>query len=281
MKLSVSSELQYNISSNGTIVLNIHALRTKKQTVVEEVLTLEPYIKVEELSGEYEENRLIRFDVNGENNLKISYRALVDNYFISTDHTNQETATVSQLPDSVLPYLYPSRYCQSDKLFRFANKNFGNIQNPFLKVLAVTNWIHGNVEYLSGSTNSQTSAFDTLTELAGVCRDFAHLGIAICRALSIPARYFTGYAYQLDPQDFHACFEAFLGGEWVIFDATKLVPLNGLVKISTGRDAADSSVANLFGQIQFLSSKVDCQLQEENFQPVYYGEGSLTGISYQ
>src|SRR5205085_4049344 len=162
-----------------------------------------------------------------------------------------------------------------------ANNNFGTIASNYLKVVALTDWIHSHVQYLSGSTNSQTSAYDTVTELAGVCRDFAHLGIALCRALTIPARYFTGYAYKLIPQDFHACFEAYLGNEWVLFDATKLVPLNGLVKIATGRDAADSSFANLFGNISCLSINVSCNIKEENFEPLYYDASRLKGLSYQ
>ena len=85
---------------------------------------------------------------------------------------------------------------------------------------------------MRGSTNSDTSAYDTVTQRAGVCRDFAHLGIALCRALNIPARYFTGYAYELDPPDFHACFECYLGGRWMVFDATRLAHLNGLVRIA-------------------------------------------------
>ncbi|MEO8415923.1 MAG: transglutaminase family protein [Ginsengibacter sp.] len=281
MKLAVSAELKYHINSPGTIILNIHALRTQKQTVVEESLTIDPYIKVEELSAEYGENRLIRFDVSDQKEITVLYKALVDNYFVETSYENQVTASVSELDSTVLPYLYPSRYCQSDKLFRFASSKFGTIANPFLKVLAVTDWIHQNVQYLSGSTNSQTSAYDTVTELAGVCRDFAHLGIAICRALSIPARYFTGYALKLFPQDFHACFEAFIGNEWVVFDATRLVPLNSLVKISTGRDAADSSVASLFGGISFVGSNVTCALGEEEMTPITYDASQLIGVSYK
>lgn len=281
MKLEVSAELKYIVTSPGTLILNIHALRTKKQTVLEEVLLIEPYLKAEELTFNQGENRLIRFEVLQEGEVSISYKALVDNYYKEIDHTNQSTVSVAQLDTAVFPYLYPSRYCQSDKLFRFANNKFGNIENPFLKVLAITDWIYNNVEYLSGSTNSQTSAYDTVTELAGVCRDFAHLGIALCRALTIPARYFTGYAYQLEPQDFHACFEAYLGNEWVLFDATRLVPLNGMVKIATGRDAADSSVANLFGNISFQSFTVSCNIKEDNFKPFFYDRAKLTGLSYQ
>ncbi|MEO6455869.1 MAG: transglutaminase family protein [Ginsengibacter sp.] len=281
MKLEISADLKYIINPPGTLILNIHALRTQKQTVLEETLLIEPYLKVEELNSEYGENRLIRLEVLKEEEILISYKAIVDNYYTETDQSTQEEVLVGQLDTSVFPYLYPSRYCQSDKLFRFANNKFGSIINPYLKVLTLTDWIYNNVEYLSGSTNSQTSAYDTVTELAGVCRDFAHLGIALCRALTIPARYFTGYAYKLDPQDFHACFEAYLGNEWILFDATKLVPLNGLVKIATGRDAADSSVASLFGNVSCQSINVSCSIKEEIFDPFYYDPGKLTGLSYK
>ena len=281
MKIEISSHLKYVVNPPGTLILNVHALRTQKQAVLEETLLIEPYIKAEELTSEYGENRLIRLEVLEEKEISISYKAVVDNYYVETDHTNQATSSVAQLPTSVFPYLYPSRYCQSDKLYRFANSKFGDIDNPYLKVLTLTDWIYDNVEYLSGSTNSETSAYDTATELAGVCRDFAHLGIALCRALTIPARYFTGYAYKLVPQDFHACFEAYLGNEWVLFDATKLVPLNSLVKIATGRDAADSSFANLFGNISCESINVSCSIQEENFEPFYYDASRLKGLSYQ
>jgi len=281
MKLEVKAELKYIVHSPSTLILNIHALRTQKQMVLEEALVIEPYIKVEELTAESQAHRLIRLEFSKEEEISISYKAIVDNFYKQTDHTDLMEVEVGQLDASVFSYLYPSRYCQSDKLFRFARSKFGGITNPFLKVLALTDWIHSNVEYLSGSTNAQTSAYDTVTELAGVCRDFAHLGIALCRALTIPARYFTGYAYKLYPQDFHACFEAYLGNEWVVFDATKLVPLNGLVKIATGLDAADSAVASLFGNLDFKEMMVSCIIAEDNFEPFYYESSQFQGLSYQ
>jgi transglutaminase-like putative cysteine protease len=281
MKLEISSDLVYKVLSPSSLVLNIHALRTQKQTVLEESLVIEPYVKVEELSSEYGENRLIRMEIVKEEEISISYKAIVDNCYKETDHSEDADLLVSQLDRSVIPYLYPSRYCQSDKLLRFANNMFGSIETNYLKVVALTDWIYTHVQYLTGSTNSQTSAYDTVTEMAGVCRDFAHLGIALCRALTIPARYFTGYAYKLKPQDFHACFEAYLGNEWVLFDATKLVPLNGLVKIATGRDAADSAVATLFGNVNCRSIHVSCKTLDGVFEPFYYDPSGLKGISYQ
>jgi transglutaminase-like putative cysteine protease len=147
-------------------------------------------------------------------------------------------------------YLYPSRYCQSDLLLRFALTEFGHLFPGYSRVTAICNWIYDNLLYLSGSSNSLTSACDTALERVGVCRDFAHLGIALCRALNIPARFVSGYAYGLIPSDFHAVFEAYLDGRWYLFDPTRLVPLKSVVRVGTGRDAADVSFATIFGLAQ-------------------------------
>lgn len=280
MKFDVFTEMEYIARSEGTLILNIHALRSPNQTVLSEIFNIDPYIKFEELVPAQSENRLVRFEIPGPMNIKITYSATVDNCYTITDHSNNENTAIAHLDSSILPYLYPSRYCQSDKLYRLANNLFGHIDSPFEQVIALSNWINKNVQYISGSTNAQTSAYDTVTQQAGVCRDFAHLGIALCRALTIPARYFTGYAYHLKPADFHACFEAYLGGEWVLFDATRLVPLNGLVKIATGRDAADAALANIFGDIIFTTMQVTCELAEDNFEPFFYSGTDLQGLSY-
>ncbi|MGZ5134824.1 MAG: transglutaminase-like domain-containing protein, partial [Flavitalea sp.] len=158
MKLGISAELKYAIRSPSTLILNIHALRSQKQIVLQEALVIEPYVKVEELTSEFHENRLIRLELLNEESISISYKAVVDNSFSETDHSELLEVSVAQLSSTVFSYLYPSRYCQSDKLYRFANNKFGHIKNPFLKVLALTEWIYSHVQYLSGSTNSQTSA---------------------------------------------------------------------------------------------------------------------------
>jgi len=280
MKFNVFTEMQYTARSPGTIMLNIHALRTPRQTVLSEIFTIVPYIKVEELVFTEGENRVIRFEIEHTDPIKVVYTATVDNSCEVKDFSRVEEIPVARMDPGVLPYLYPSRYCQSDKLYRLANNLFGHIENPFEKVTTLTNWIHKNVQYLSGSTNSQTSAFDTVTEQAGVCRDFAHLGIALCRALTIPARYFTGYAYELKPADFHACFEAYIGTDWVLFDATRQVPLNGMIKIASGHDAADTAIANIFGNVTFTAMQVSCTLADEGFEPFYYQDKDFTGLCY-
>ncbi|MEO7213680.1 transglutaminase family protein [Mucilaginibacter sp.] len=281
MKFKVSAELEYDVKAPSTLILNIHALRTAHQTILDEKLLITPYIKIEELNAMNGENRFARLDIPDTGLISIKYEALVDNYYEVKDHSNVEEIPVAKFDASVLPYLNPSRYCQSDKLYRLANNTFGNIRTSFEQVFAITDWIYKNVEYLSGFTNSETSAYDTVTQQAGVCRDFAHLGIALCRALTIPARYFTGYAYQLNPPDFHACFEAYLGGDWVLFDATRLIPLNALVKIATGRDAADAAIASIFGDVYCTNIRASCQyVDEEVFKPIYYTRSIFDGVTY-
>jgi len=281
MKFKVSAELGYEVKAPSTLIINIHALRTPHQTVLNEKLEIDPYLKAEEIPSVNGENRFVRLDIAQPGHFNIKYEATVDNYYEVKDYRAYDEIPVSQFHPSVLTYLNPSRYCQSDKLYRLANNTFGKIESSYEQVVAITEWIHTNVEYLSGFSNSETSAYDTVTQQAGVCRDFAHLGIALCRALTIPARYFTGYAYLLTPADFHACFEAYLGGQWILFDATKLAPLNGLVKIATGRDAADAAIASIFGDVYCTNVKAACQMAEnEPFEPIYYTKSVFDGITY-
>jgi transglutaminase-like putative cysteine protease len=274
MEFKVSTELVYNAEEVGTLVLNIRALK-----VLNESLIIDPGT-IHYLNYFSPMNRLLVLNITEPGEIKITYTATALNQFNYVDFADLEPAPVSQMDPAILLYLNPSRYCQSDKLLKFATHLVGHIRNEFEKVIAITEWIYNNVEYQSGSTTGQTSAFDTVTQQVGVCRDFAHLGIALCRALDIPARYCSVYAYKLKPQNFHACFEVYLSGQWIMFDATKLVPLNGLVKIATGRDAADTSISNLFGNITGQSMEVSAELSEGIMEPVFYYTGSTIGISY-
>lgn len=282
MKFNIQSEITYEVVSPTTFIFNIHALRTNSQQIITESLTLNPQLDVEEFSYNSGSGRFLRLKSMGNSTFTISYRATVDTSYAIFDQRQEfQTVPVAELDGEIIPFLFPSRYCQSDKLQNLAYKEFGAIENVYSKVLAISNWIYNNVEYVSGSTNSGTSALDTITERVGVCRDFAHLGITLCRALSIPARYLTCYAYTLQPPDFHACFEAYIGGNWIVFDATRLVPLNSLVKIANGRDAADAAVASIFGNASSNNIRVSCELADDNFTPFWYNENVLNGFSIQ
>lgn len=283
MIFKVYSELEYQVMGPSTFILNIQMARTSTQSVLEESIAIEPFFVRKEYTSHDGKTRFIMLQVNDPVTFKISYAATVDCYYKLIPESNiPHYESVNQLDADVIPYIFPSRYCQSDKLQKLANKRFGHIANTYQKVLAINEWIYNNVEYMSGSTNSGTSAIDTLTERAGVCRDFAHLGIALCRALSIPARYFTGYSYMLTPQDFHACFEAYIGGEWLIFDPTMLVPLNGLIKIANGRDAADAALASIFGDTIGTLVKVNCICTDPGFKYYnYQGNKQKEGMSIE
>jgi transglutaminase-like putative cysteine protease len=160
------------------------------------------------------------------------------------------------LPPDVMIYTLPSRYCQSDLLARMARLEFGHLPPGGSRALAISQWVRQHVDYVYGTTDSRTSAFDTATERVGVCRDFAHLVIAFCRGLDIPARYVSGYALGLEPQDFHGFAQVYLGGAWHNLDATAEAPRPALVPIAVGRDAADVAITTIWGISTLLEQTV-------------------------
>lgn len=259
MAFHIRAELHYSVLKRSTVLLGIHALATPNQTLSEELLQVTPGVTWEELPMGKGENRYIRLDTGSATTLDIEYSVVAETRHTMVSHREIQDIPISEIRSSAISYLFPSRYCQSDRLGRLAVKQFGSINHPYHQAVAIADWIFENIDYLSGATNAETSAFDTVTQRAGVCRDFAHLGIAFCRALSIPARYFAGYACRMQPPDFHACFEACIGNRWFIFDPTRLAPLNGLVRIATGHDAADASVATIFGQMAMTGMSVSCE----------------------
>ena len=266
MKFEVFAKLKYKSTVLSTLILNIQPFKTLGQQVLEERFDSSIPLKSYEWYANAGEKRFKVLEVPESKEIVFSYTGVIENNIKTIPARQLDDVQISLMPVSVLPYLNPSRYCQSDKLYKFAFDKFGSINSTFEKVMAIRDWIYENVEYKGGVTSAQTSAFDTVKEQVGVCRDFAHLGVALCRALTIPARYFTGYAYQLIPQDFHACFEVYLGGYWVIIDATKLVPINGLVKIATGFDATDTALASSFGDLIFTSMEVKVSCLDADFQ---------------
>ncbi|CAM4247049.1 Transglutaminase-like superfamily protein [Pedobacter westerhofensis] len=278
MKFEVSASVAYKALSASTLILNIQPFRSAKQVVLDESFTTDPLLKMKELNSISGEKRFKIIEIPEAGDVSITYKAIVENEFRIIPAERLDDVPISLMPASALNYLNPSRYCQSDRLYRFAYHQFGSHQHAYQKVMAIRDWIYTNVQY-GGFTTAQTSAYDTITEQIGVCRDFAHLGVALCRALTIPARYFTGYAYHLTPQDFHACFEAYLGGHWVVIDATKLAPLNGLIKIATGVDAVDTAFASIFGNLQFVNMSVSTASLNPVFEELDF-DTTAQGYSY-
>jgi transglutaminase-like putative cysteine protease len=247
---SIGCSLAYQVHSPSALVFNLEAAHLPRQTIVSESLIAHPPVEPERFTAPETGNRFARF-VLGRGLFRLDYRAEVRLNPLSQAPDAVAEFRAQDLPMTTLPHLYASRYCQSDKLSRFAIRQFGDAASGYQRVTAICNWIYGNVDYISGSTDALTSAFDTVTQRAGVCRDFAHLGIALCRAMGIPARYVSAYAWRLIPPDFHAVFEAFLdgpeGGAWYLFDPTRMTGADGLVRIGIGRDAADVAFCSIFG----------------------------------
>lgn len=156
---------------------------------------------------------------------------------------------VENLPYEVLPYLLASRYCQSDtpEIGRLALSILGDTWVGYQQVAAFRNWIHHNIQYQYGVTYSSTTALDILQHRSGVCRDFAHLGISLCRSINIPARMVVGYLKDLKFMDLHAWFEAYIGNQWYAFDAVQEKTTGGRIVIGYGRDAVDVASITQFG----------------------------------
>ena len=253
IRIELNVELSYQIDASGAdFVFNIHAAHTPCQHISNERLTLSqpitPKIHVDPVSG----NRYMR--LRGEpGELKLSYTATVDLRHYRGDPTQIPEVPVRDLPPEVMGYIYPSRYCQSDRLIKFASNEFGGLWQGYSRVQAIQTWVQQHVTFTSNTSNSNTSAVDTLIEQVGVCRDFAHLMIALCRAVNIPARFATGTDYGADPvlgpPDFHAYVEVYLGDRWYIFDPSGTAIPMGFVRFGTGRDAADVAFATIFGGV--------------------------------
>jgi len=154
---------------------------------------------------------------------------------------------IQNLPDAVLSSLLPSRYCESEHFGELASAITADCQPGYDQVQAIETWLRTHVSYEPGSSDALFSALQVESRRVGVCRDLAHLGIALCRSISIPARLVVGFLHDLRPMDLHAWFEAYVGGRWYTFDATQAALRSGYVALGYGRDAADVAVYNQFG----------------------------------
>ncbi|MGI4847562.1 MAG: transglutaminase-like domain-containing protein [Janthinobacterium lividum] len=253
VRLKFSIELGYYIYDDAAdFIFNIHAAETRRQKVLSEKLTTSQNLATEVYTDPTYGTRFMR--LRGNNGpLTVRYEATVDIDHHVEEGGKLEEMAIASLPLSALPYIYPSRYCQSDRLNKFAFTEFGNMEPGYSRVKAIQDWCRSRTKFMSGSSNGSTSAVDTIIEQAGVCRDFAHLMIALCRTMNIPARFVSGIDYGADPKlgptDFHAYVEVMLSGRWYTFDPSGVSPPMGLVRLGTGRDAADASFATVFGGV--------------------------------
>lgn len=287
VKLKLALELNYEIAPPGCdFIFNIHAARTSCQTILVENLQLsQPLastIYQEPASG----NRYLRIGA-GAGPLKVQYTTTVALNHYMTAPAQLMEVPIARLPGSVLHYIYPSRYCQSDRLHKLAMREFGHLWQGYSRVQAIQDWVRSRVKFTSGASNASTSAIDTLVDQVGVCRDFAHLMIALCRAVNIPARFATGIDYGADPAlgptDFHAYVEVYLGDRWYIFDPSGVAIPMGFVRFGTGRDAADTAFATLFGTVNSTSPIIHIEAiadaADQCFMPYHCVEALSTDSS--
>jgi transglutaminase-like putative cysteine protease len=230
------------------MILNVETQKVEGQTIWREEFTVTPFVPSDVHAAPETSNRYRRLRLTpGEYVLR--YEADVETSPQLNVPESVSEIAIADLPLDVMPHLFSSRYCESEELGRFAWRTFGQLPPGHSRVEAVCDWIHDNVDYVGGSSDAKTTAVNTFATRVGVCRDFAHLGITFCRSLGIPARFVSAYGWKLEPQDFHAVFEAYLSGRWYMFDPTRLSPPDGIVRIGVGRDAADTAFSTYFGDL--------------------------------
>ncbi len=266
IRLEIALQLDYDIADpGGDFIFNIHAARTARQQVLHESLALSQSLPAHVDTDPATLNRYLRVQALP-GPLKVSYRATLDVLHHFEAPGNIAEMPVAQLPASVLSYIYPSRYCQSDRLRRMAMREFGQRWHGYGRVQAIRDWVLERTTFSSNTSDSNTSAIDTLLGQVGVCRDFAHLMIALCRAINLPARFVSGIDYGADPAlgptDFHAYVEVYLGGRWYIFDPSGTAIPMGFVRFGTGRDAADVAFATIFGTVASFAPVIDIRAVE-------------------
>lgn len=252
MKIRVRADLVYSFDPPTDAIYKIQVAHWPGQHVLEERLTTTPHVDFIEDEDDEFGARTLRAHLTGE--VALTYEAVVDNGTLKGLPPVTVQHDWNDLPPEVLTYLWPSRYCPSDQFGRFVERTFGGTIGGE-RVLAILDWIKTNIDYEPGASDSDTTAARTFIDRAGVCRDFTHMGLTLCRASGIPARAVSAYADQLQPPDFHAIFEVWLSDGWWLVDPTGLAPVEGLVRIACGRDAGD---------IAFLTTQVGCRLVRQS-----------------
>jgi transglutaminase-like putative cysteine protease len=248
----IDCQLDYEVRGPTDFVFQIHAHNGMDQQVQSESLVITPDLPRHVYADPGIGHRFLRMHADS-GPVRLRYQARVHRIVQPLDPQAREVA-IADLPDDLLHNLNPTRYCESDELSQVTQDMFGQLPQGVSRVQAIVEWIHHNVAYQIGTSNAMTTARDVLATRTGVCRDFAHLGVTFCRALNIPARLVVGYAHFDDPPpDFHAMFEAFLSGRWVMFDATCMSPIDDLVRVATGRDAKDVAFATIYGPATMLA----------------------------
>lgn len=251
--LRVGCSLAYEVTGTASLLLNIKPQPNRNHAVRFEALSMGNNLPSEQFADSHG-NEVCRVTLaRGTNCIRHDAIVAVSSKPDNCDLPPVTPETPDQLPSDLLRYTLPSRYCDSDKLTNFAWEKFGLVEHGLPRVEAISKWIHDNIEYRYMSGRPDLSAWDILQRGYGVCRDFAHLAIALNRTFNVPARYVTGHLPDIgfpDPDnhmDFHAYAEVYVGGHWFTTDARFHVPRIGRIKLSCGRDAVDGAFSTIYG----------------------------------
>ena len=254
MRLLAGCEMNLSVDAATPLIAMLRPRSGHGQWVISEAYKIDPYVPVVEYVDVF--GNLCQRLVAPKGAFSIRVEAEVEAPSeIATAPTARFTP-IPDLPDDVLQYLLPSRYCPADRLESKARDIVGDAAPGYAQVEAIRAWIHTHIDYRYGVSDGSTGALETLTAGAGVCRDFTHIGLSLCRSLRIPARMVVGYLYRLDPMDMHAWFEAFVGGRWYTFDATQVAPRGGRITVAYGRDAADVALFSEYGPVTMKQMRV-------------------------
>lgn len=262
MWLRTSCDLRFDITVPTPFILMLRMRSGAQQWVASEEYRLKPNVPVLEFTDNF--GNLCQRLIAPPGSFAIYTAADV----MTADQVDQSPGApfveIEYLPDSVLSYLLPSRFCESDRFGQMATSIAAGQQLGYDQVKAIEIWLRNSIRYEPGSSDIPVSAMEVNSRRSGVCRDLSHLGIALCRSLSIPARLVVGYLYGLEPMDLHAWFEAYVSGRWYTFDATQAELRGGYVAIGYGRDAADVAIYNQFGPPVYpIAQNIQVQLLEE------------------
>ncbi|UZK65255.1 transglutaminase-like domain-containing protein [Sphingomonas sp. M1-B02] len=254
MRLSIHAQLDYSFANPTDILLQLEAAAIPEQTIEESHLDISDCahfarVAAQDMIGE-------RIWVRTQGQLLVDYRATVAINRVLNDCLDLPMVPPHQLPGETVQYLMASRYCPSDQFQHFVDAEFAGTEGG-ARVVAMRDWIEQRYAYVPGSSTADTTALETFVRRQGVCRDFAHVMITLTRASGIPARMASVYALGVEPQDFHAVAEVFLGGEWHLVDPTGMAKEAAMAKIGIGRDAADISFLTAYGNAQLNSQSVE------------------------
>ncbi len=254
MTLSIHARLFYDFTEPTDLLVQLEAAKLPEQRVIDPELWLTPVLHFARVPGHDEIGERIWLRVEGQ--LALDYKAVIEVSRQVADLAALRETQPHQLPGDTIDYLMPSRFCPSDRFNDFVMTEFSGLTGGAC-VAAIRDWVARHMSYEAGASHAGTCASDTFIQRRGVCRDYAHLLITLARAASIPARYVSVYAPDVDPPDFHAVAEVFLAGAWHLVDATGMAAADEVVKIGVGRDAADVPFLSSFGNVQLLEQWVE------------------------